>query len=113
MSKYNVKETRTPLGKNAKLEQVAITFARKNQTLMTPEELAEQYNKVAEKFKNDKSVKIRVRALNKVQWMTFKGYDQDSLSLDSEQDYMTNKVKDATNFSNFFVAEITVLKKKE
>ena len=113
MSKYNVKETRTPLGKNGKLEQVAITFTRKNQTLMTPEELAEQYNKVAEKFKNDKSVKIRVRALNKVQWFSLKGYDQENLNLDSEQDYMSNKVKDPTNFSNFFVAEITVLKKKE
>jgi hypothetical protein len=55
---------------------------------------------------------VLIRGLNGIGFTTLKGYNQDYDDYDYE-DYFNNKVKDDSNFSQFFQLEITIKKPKK
>ena len=90
---------------------LGVLETKRNGTKITTEELKKILIQVAkETDKKFDDYKIRVRALNPVQWMTLKGYSQDELNLEDAEDYMDGKVSDAVKFTEFFQVEICYMK---
>ena len=92
-------------------KETAVKVTKTDGKMITTDELKKLYHEIAkETDKKFKEYKIRVRALNPIQWMTLKGFSDVNLNLDDAEEYLHGKVSHASKFTEFFQVEICIIR---
>ena len=92
---------------NKMVKRTVFHINKKSNNHFNTGELKDIYESFRDKYGNNN---IMVRAVNNTMPFTFKGFDQNSLTIQDMDDYYENKVADTTEFKYFYSIEITVQK---
>lgn len=103
----NIVSSKNIKKQNKIIKRTVFHINKKSNTHFNTGELKDIYESFRDKYGNNN---IMVRAVNNTMPFTFKGFDQESLTIQDMDDYYENKVANTSEFKNFYSIEITVQK---
>jgi len=104
MVKFEVVELQNNASKNDKLKRRVIRVKAKNNKQMTYDEIREYYDAITKKYNPNK---VSISGMGQDKYLTMKGFDEDELKPWDDDDYYTDRAKDAEKFDKFFFVDFT------
>jgi hypothetical protein len=96
---------------NAK--RVTYEIGKTNETQITKSDIQKLLDGVEDDMKKKGGTyKILIRGMNGATFRTLKGFDEDELNFETEEDYLEGKVKDIAKFMKFFKLHFTIWHQK-
>ena len=77
-----------------------------NGHIITFDDIKKVYDKTK---KSNNNGSFMIRALNRTQWITIKGLRQDDVNLDELEEYYSNRVRESTNFTQFYRLQLVTV----